>query len=82
MKKNGTKIYTLKIYCAKCKALLYKYQKEGAGKLIKCYKDRIVKDYTKAEFICPGCEQVFARDAVYHNRPANKIIQGKVFVRK
>ena len=82
MKKNRTRIYTLKVYCAKCKTLLYKYQKEGAGLLVKCCKDRIIKDYTVIDFICPGCGQTFARDAVYHNRPANKIIQGKVFVKK
>ena len=78
----GAKIYTIKVFCVKCKTLLYKYQKEGSGLLVKCYKDRIIKDYTEIDFICPGCGQAFARDAVYHNRPANKIIQGKVFVKK
>lgn len=77
-----SRIYIIKVYCAKCKTLLYRYQKEGAGLLVKCYKDRIIQDNTRGDLKCPNCGQLFARDAVYHNRPANKIIQGKVFVRK
>ena len=80
--KGGSRIYTIKVYCAQCKTLLYRYQKQGIGLLVKCYKDRIIQDNTKGDLKCPNCGQLFARDAVYHNRPANKIIQGKVFVKK
>ncbi len=31
----------LTIRCAKCKSKLFKYQKIGFGKVLKCFKDRI-----------------------------------------
>lgn len=73
---------SVKIYCAKCNALLYKYHKKGSGHLIKCYKDRIVQDFTRGDLNCPECGGQFAREAMIHGKPANKIIQGKVFVRR
>jgi len=72
---------TIKIYCANCQTLLYKYHKDVRGLLVKCYKDRIVSDYTTGDLKCPNCGIQFAREAKYHNKPANKIIQGKVFVK-
>lgn len=80
--KKKVKSYIIKIYCSKCKTLLYKYRKEGAGHLIKCYKSGIIKDFTKGDLRCPACKEHIAREAMIHGRPANKIIQGKVFVRK
>ena len=75
------KTYTVAVHCAKCATLLCRYKKEGAGTLIKCYADMIMSDYTKGDLKCPSCGQEFARHAVIHNRPAHKIIRGKVFVR-
>lgn len=75
------KTYTITIHCAKCKFLLYRYKKEGGGTLIKCYIDMITKDNTKGNLKCPNCGQKFARNATVHNRPAHKIIRGKIFVR-
>jgi phage FluMu protein Com len=72
---------TIKIYCQKCNTLLYKYHKEGPGHLIKCYRSRIIKDYTAGDLSCPKCGTVFAREAMIHGKPAYKIIQGKVFVK-
>ena len=66
----------------KCGTFLYRYRKEGKGHLVKCYKDAIVVDNTRGDLRCPQCGQPFAREAAYHNRPANKIIQGKVYVRR
>ena len=80
-KKKGRRAHIIKVYCAKCHVLLYKYQKEGPGSLIKCYKDRIAKDYTRGDLKCPKCGETFARETVYHGKPANKIIRGKVYVR-
>ena len=74
--------HIIKIYCSKCNALLYKYRKEKLGHLVKCYKSSIIKDRTKGDLKCPKCGQLFAREAVYHNRPANKIIQGKVYTKR
>jgi uncharacterized Zn finger protein (UPF0148 family) len=73
------KHYLIEIYCSKCKTLLYEYEKDKAGHLIKCYKDMILVDKTNGDLKCPNCAQEFAREATIHNRPANKIIQGKVF---
>lgn len=83
MKKiSREKIYALKVFCQKCQSQLYKYHKQGAGQLIKCYKDMIVKDFTKGDLKCPKCGEQFARDAIIHNRPSNKIIGGRVFVKR
>ena len=73
--------HVIKIYCSQCKTLLYKYQKGGSGRLVKCYKEKIVKDFTKGDLKCPQCNLSFARAAMIHGKPANKIIQGKVFVK-
>lgn len=66
------------IFCAKCKATLYKYKKGGKGSLVKCFKERITKDYTKQPCTCPNCQQVFARETLIRGAPAYKIIGGKV----
>lgn len=74
-------IYAISIHCKRCQKHLYTYQKEGPGMLIKCYVDRIIEDETHGNLKCPECGQEFARLASVHNRPAHKIIQGKVFTR-
>ena len=81
-KKKRRRTLIIKVYCAKCQTLLYKYQKAGLGSLIKCYKDRIAKDYTRGDLKCPKCGETFAREAVYHGKPANRIIRGKIYVRR
>jgi DNA-directed RNA polymerase subunit M/transcription elongation factor TFIIS len=73
--------WTINIFCSKCNTLLYKYRKEGRGHLIKCYKSRIAGDYTKGDLKCPKCGESFAREAMIHGKPANKISQGKVYVK-
>jgi len=80
MNPKKSKGKTIKIYCAKCRTLLYKYRKQGTGHLIKCYKHGIVKDFTQGDLKCPKCGKQFAREAMIHGKPAHKIIQGKVFV--
>ena len=35
----------LTIKCSKCKTKLFKYQKIGKGKVLKCHKSRITKMY-------------------------------------
>lgn len=81
MARKKTKDFVIKIHCTKCDTLLYKYRKEGAGSLIKCYVEGILDDYTNGDLKCPECGQQFARLVKYHNRPAHKIIQGKVAVK-
>ena len=71
----------LKIYCSNCGYYLYKYRKEKPGFLVKCYRDKILKDNTKGDMKCPECGNQFARFKMYGGRPANKIIRGKVVTR-
>ena len=80
MAKGKIKTYTIEVKCSKCKALLYRYRKEGAGSLVKCYVSGILDDNTNGDLKCPICGTEFARNAMYHGRPAHKIIQGKVLV--
>ncbi|NQZ30243.1 MAG: hypothetical protein HRU06_03170 [Oceanospirillaceae bacterium] len=75
-KKGPTK--TVDISCTRCKAPLFKYRKGGKGSLIKCFKERIVKDFTQDQLHCPNCEQLFARDTLIRGTPALKIIGNKV----
>jgi hypothetical protein len=34
------------VRCAKCKRKIFKYRKIGKGKLLHCWKDRLIEDYT------------------------------------
>lgn len=82
MEKIQGKSWIVKVFCSNCKTLLYYYRKAGKGHLVKCYKERIVKDFTKGDLKCPKCGELFAREAMVRGKPANKIIQGKVFTKK
>jgi hypothetical protein len=64
-----------------CRTKLYKYQKDIPGHLLKVFKDRIIQDHTRGDLKCPKCNRDFARHAIIQGRPANKIIQGKVYVK-
>jgi len=69
---------TIKIYCQNCKTLLYKYHKDISGHLIKCYKDKIFKDYTMGDLKCPGCGKTICQSKqCIHGKPANKLFKGK-----
>lgn len=72
---------TVDIYCSKCRVQLFKYRKGGKGALIKCFKERIAVDYTRASGICPQCDQVFARETLIRGVPALKIIGNKVWMK-
>lgn len=74
-------IYPIEIYCAKCKTLLYKYNKEGPGSLVKCFVSGITEDNTKGDCHCPKCNQQFCRVSELHGRSIHKIVQGKVFTK-
>lgn len=74
-------IATVDIYCKKCRAQLFKYRKGGKGALVKCFKERIEKDFTNQPCVCPECKAVFAREALIRGTPAFKMIGGKVFMK-
>ena len=73
---------TVRVFCAACGFNLLKYRKGGGGKLVKCFADKIVEDNTEGDLRCPGCGQAFARETMAFGRPASKIIQGKVTVKR
>jgi len=70
---------TVNIYCKLCQQQLFKYKKGGKGSLVKCFKERITKDYTSVSCTCPKCENIFAREMLIRGTPAYKIIGGKVW---
>ncbi|GAB0491435.1 hypothetical protein MMPV_002688 [Pyropia vietnamensis] len=72
--------HTVRVYCAGCRALLYKYHKGGTGSLVKMYLERIAQDETAKPGVC-GCGVTVARPATIHGRPALKVVGGKVYVR-
>ncbi|WP_114764708.1 hypothetical protein [Vibrio rhodolitus] len=69
---------TVEVFCTNCKFRLFKYKKGGKGALVKCFKERIVEDFTVKPCICPNCEREFARDTLVRGTPAFKMIGGKV----
>lgn len=76
-KKGPTK--TVDIFCANCNQALFKYRKGGKGALIKCFKERIVKNYCNENTTCPKCQQAFARETLIRGVVAYKIIGKKVW---
>lgn len=70
---------TVDVFCKACKTQIFKYRKAGKGALVKCFKERISKDYTIQTCNCPSCGIQFARDTLMRGTPAFKIIGGKVF---
>jgi hypothetical protein len=72
---------TVDVYCSQCKTQLYTYRKGGKGSLVKCFKERISKDFTTTPGVCPGCGRTFARDTLVRGTPAFKMIGGKVFTK-
>ena len=70
---------SVKVFCSGCKTQLFLYKKGGKGSLVKCFKERIVKDFTETECVCPKCQKEFARPAMIRGKPAFKIIGGKAY---
>ncbi|WP_112478000.1 hypothetical protein [Vibrio variabilis] len=66
------------IFCAKCGCKLYRYRKGGKGSLVKCFKERITEDNTKAVGVCPECDIVFGREMLIRGAPSIKMMGGKV----
>ena len=74
-------VRTVQIFCAKCRFQLFKYRKGGKGALVKCFKERIVEDYTVEEGICPACNTQFARNTIIRGTPAFKMVGGRVHMK-
>ena len=69
------------VYCNKCRFKLLQYKKGGTGSLVKCFIERITKNFTEQLGICPSCESQFGRETMIRGVPAIKIIGGKVQVK-
>ena len=55
----------LTIKCAACKTKIFKYEKAGKGRVLKCYKSRIHKDYTNKtlnKILCANCGNIIGFD--------------------
>ncbi len=72
---------TVTIICGKCKTKLFKYAKGGKGSLVKCFKERILKDYTEQNGHCPNCGIQFGRDTLVRGTPAFTIIGDKAVMK-
>lgn len=69
------------VFCSKCRTKLLQYKKGGTGSLVKCFVERIAKDYTQQLGVCPNCNSQFARETIIRGVPALKIVGGKVSVK-
>lgn len=83
----------LNLYCSDCGNMLFKYQKDGSGALIRLYFDRFLWPETFAQdcrklqsknqaepLKCPHCQQLLATAMVYEKekRLAYRIVPGKI----
>jgi len=73
---------TVRVFCSECGFYLYKYRKGGGGRLVSCFVDKIVQGNTEGSLNCPRSGHASARRTMAYGRLANKIIQGKVTVRR
>lgn len=84
----------LKIQCKNCDVFVMNYQKDGPGKLLRCYLDRIHKPKSLSEkqhepfnprcakFLrCVQCNSTIGVPIIYklENRPAYKMLEGKFY---
>lgn len=71
-------VRTVEVRCSACQTPLFVYRKGGKGALVKCFRERISKDFTTDGCTCPGCQREFARETLIRGTPAYKMIGGKV----
>lgn len=70
---RGGESKILNLFCANCDSYLFSYQKDGPGKLLRCYKDRIrkwgsaeMRTVTKVEkIVCTVCNNDIASLFIY-----------------
>lgn len=78
---RGGRSRFLLIYCERCNAKLFKYQKDGPGPLKRLYLDRITpeKSFTK-NLICSECKSVLGIGYIYpkEKRHAFRLFVGSI----
>lgn len=76
-KSRGGHSRWLLISCAKCKAVLFQYQKDGLGMLKRLYLDRVVG---QARTSCDKCKAVIGVRTTYkkENRPIIRLFAGAI----
>lgn len=80
-----TRLSTIIVEC-KCGRKIFKYQKAGTGKLIKCFLGRILEDYITLppktpnglNATCPNCLKRIGTIRLIHGAPAIKLNQGQI----
>jgi len=73
------------VYCKNRHLLFERYKKEKSGFLMKCYIDKIGKDYigvqglaNETDVFCPQCNVRIGRIGLKHGRPSVIINHGGV----
>jgi DNA-directed RNA polymerase subunit RPC12/RpoP len=58
----------LTIKCARCKRKIFKYEKIGKGKVLRCYKDKIKEDHSihDGNLIKCSCGNIIGRIEANH----------------
>ncbi len=80
-----SRLSTVVVEC-KCGKDIFKYQKAGTGRLIKCFLGRILEDYislpkhlpTGASVLCSKCGERIGTIQLIHGAPAVKLNQGQI----
>lgn len=73
--------YIIDLSCSGCQQHIVRYQKDGAGSLMRLYLDRLVDMEAKPEQLkCPGCGVILGHQYIYarEQRPAYRLIAGAV----
>ena len=79
---GGAKI--LDIYCRKCDALQFHYQKDGKGQLHRLYLDRIRNPSAQGEVLkCHSCTAQLGIYIIFRreNRPAYRLLKQHIYYR-
>jgi len=79
------RITTITVSC-RCGNRLFKYQKAGTGRLIKCFIGRLLADYVGipegvelgVEIFCPACKGRVGTTQRIHGSIAVKLNQGQI----
>ncbi len=75
----------LRITCFACGTYVLTYQKDGIGRLLRLYFDRILEppmEHSKSPLVCPGCGKALGLPGMHQSgRMAYRLIPGS-FVKK